>query len=107
MRILSLPPGPSRYQKLFLDLPFLIYRDIPQWVPALEMDIRHMLDRKRHPFYRDGEALFLLALDEADRPVGRVAVLNNHRYNEFNHEQTAFFYLFECINDASTAQALF
>jgi GNAT superfamily N-acetyltransferase len=66
-----------------------------------------MLDRKNHPFYRDGQAVFLIALNEAGRPVGRVAVLNNHRYNDFNHEQTAFFYLFECINDTGAAQALF
>jgi hypothetical protein len=107
MKIIELPPGTGRYLSAFLELPFRIYRDIPQWVPALETDIRHMLDRKRHPFYRDGEALFLLAINEADRPVGRVAVLNNHRYNDFNHEQTAFFYLFECIDNTDAARALF
>ena len=39
--------------------------------------------------------------------VGRLAVINNHRYNEYNHKKAAFFYHFECINDARAAQALF
>ncbi|MDO9128972.1 MAG: hypothetical protein Q7U34_03810, partial [Anaerolineales bacterium] len=39
--------------------------------------------------------------------VGRLAVLDNRRYNEFNSEKTAFFYLFECENDLDAARALF
>ena len=34
-------------------------------------------------------------------------VLNNHNYNEFNHERTAFFYLFECSNTQHAAKGLF
>ena len=66
-----------------------------------------MLDRKRHPFYRHSDAAFFLALDAAGAAVGRVAVLDNRNYNAYNHEQTAFFYLFECEDDPATAQSLF
>jgi hypothetical protein len=41
------------------------------------------------------------------RPIGRIAVLDNSRYNEFNRTRTAFFYLFECENNREAAAALF
>lgn len=97
----------------FLSLPFSIYRDIPQWVPPLQMDEKARLDLKRFPYYRHSQACFLLAYqrsdpaDEGTRPVGRLAVLDNRRYNEFNHESTAFFYLFECEDNLSAATGLF
>ena len=37
----------------------------------------------------------------------RLAVLNNQRYNDYNHSHTAFFYLFECAEDHSAARGLF
>lgn len=93
--------------KRFLQLPRRIYRDIPQWVPPLAFEAARMLDRRRHPFYQHSEAAFFLALDDDGRPVGRVAALENHNYNEFNRERTAFFFLFECEDDRQTALELF
>jgi hypothetical protein len=90
----------------FLHLPFFIYKDIPQWVPPLQMDERLRLSPKRFPFYQHSQASFFLAYDET-HPVGRLAVLDNRRYNEFNKTKTAFFYLFECENNQEAATALF
>jgi hypothetical protein len=97
----------SRVQvRQFLRLPFDLYRDVAQWVPPLASDARRILDRRRHPFYRHSDAAFFLAVD-GEGAVGRLAVLDNAEYNAFNHERTAFFYLFECVNDIGTAAALF
>jgi hypothetical protein len=90
----------------FLRLPFDLYREIPQWVPPLAPDAGRMLDRKAHPFYRHSDATFFLAVDGRG-PIGRLAVLDNANYNVFNREHTAFFYLFECIDDQAVSQALF
>src|SRR5574342_343464 len=70
----------------FLRLPFSIYRDIPQWVPPLQMDERLRLSPKRFPFYQHSQASFFLACErsEGTRPIGRLAILDNQRYNEFN-----------------------
>jgi hypothetical protein len=107
MQIIPIDTHDRRRAKQFLELPFAIYRDIPQWVPPLETDARRMLDRQHHPFFRNSEAVFLLALDDAERPVGRLAVLDNQTYNRYNQQHTAFFYLFECIDDPATARAMF
>ena len=91
----------------FLELPFKIYRHTPQWVPPLEMDARLMLNPKRHPFYRHSQAAFFMVLDDDGTPAGRIAVINNRNYNAYNHEKTAFFYLFECQEDIEASHALF
>ncbi len=90
----------------FLNLPFRIYRDVPQWVPALEGDERRRLNLKRYPFYKHSTAAFFLAYRDG-LPVGRLAVLDNHLYNDHNHEKTAFFTLFECESDLESAGGLF
>ncbi len=107
MHVRQMDPTNRHQVRQFLDLPFRLYRDIPQWVPPLAGEARRMLDPRRHPFYQHSEAAFFLALDERDQPTGRLAVLDNRRYNEFNRSQTAFFYLFECEDNPRIAQALF
>ncbi len=70
------------------------------------MDARKMLDRRKHPFYQHSEAAFLLA-EEGGKDVGRLAVLDNRHYNEYNRSNCAFFYLFECQPNEAAGQALF
>ncbi len=106
MDILEIDTHNRQHVQQFLQLPFSIYAGAPQWVPPLEMDARRMLDRRKHPFYGYGQAAFLLAL-EGGRPVGRLAVMDNARYNQFNHTRAAFFHLFECENNPSAASCLF
>lgn len=120
MHILQLDLNNKKQMDDFLRLPFSIYKDIPPWVPPLQMDERLRLSPKRFPFYRHSQAAFFLAYKRSSpvgegmntrsiptRPMGRIAVLDNARYNEFNKTQTAFFYLFECENNREVASALF
>ena len=114
MNIIQLYPHNKQQVDDFLRLPFSIYRDIPHWVPPLQMDERLRLNPKRFPFYKHSHAAFFLAYEVGTglapvptRSIGRLAVLDNHRYNEFNKTKTAFFYLFECENNLEAATALF
>ena len=120
MQITQIDLNNKRQVDNFLHLPFSIYKDIPQWVPPLQMDERIRLNPKRFPFYKHSHASFFLAYkrsspvdkqsspaDESNRPIGRLAVLDNRHYNEYNKESTAFFYLFECENNAEAANGLF
>jgi hypothetical protein len=106
MHILQLDLHNKKQVDEFLRLPFSIYRDIPQWVPPLQMDERLRLNPQRFPFYQHSHVSFFLAY-EGTRPIGRLAILDNCRYNEFNKTKTAFFYLFECENVPEAATALF
>ncbi len=106
MDILQLDLANHEQVKDFLDLPFHLYKNIPQWVPPLDADARLYLEPKRHSFYKHSEAAFFL-VNRNGRPAGRLAVLNNKRYNDYNHSRAAFFYLFECENDPEAASRLF
>jgi hypothetical protein len=88
MDIVQIDPGNLKFTRLFCKLPFEIYKDNPYWVPPLAFDINKMLNRKRHPFYQDGEAAFFISIDNQGKPISRIAVLINHKYNKFNNEKT-------------------
>ncbi len=94
--------GPVRR---FVSLPFDLYRDCPAWCPPLRRDVSHALDREGHPFYRHSEADFFLA-EEEGRKVGRIAVMENRRFNAVRGRREAFFYFFESGDDSEVAAAL-
>ncbi len=106
MHIIQVNLANKKQVRDFLDLPFRIYRDIPQWVPPLDSDAKLYLTPSRHPFYKHSEAAFFLAYRDS-LPTGRLAVLDNRPYNDYNHTRTAFFYLFECENHPEAASRLF
>lgn len=106
MEIIHVDTTNPRHVRNFLDLPFRIYRNTPQWVPPLASDAQLILDRKRYPFYQHSDADFFLAMEDG-RVVGRIAALSNHNYNAYHHENTAFFYLFECEDNRAASGALF
>ena len=39
----------------FVDFPWKVYRDDPNWVPPLKASVRALLDVKKHPFYEGGK----------------------------------------------------
>jgi hypothetical protein len=106
MNIIQVDLANRKQVQAFLDLPARIYRDIPQWVPPMAGEQRLRLDASRYPYYRHSTAAFFLAVRE-DLPVGRLAVLDNRLYNDYNHARDAFFYLFECDPDPQAAHLLF
>ena len=90
----------------FIELPFRIYADCPQWVPPLNVDAYNQLNRKKHPFHEHSDVDFFLAVRDG-RDVGRIAVIENKPFNTYHNEKTADFYLFECEDDKEAATALF
>ncbi len=89
----------------FVDLPYRLYRGVPQWVPPLRRDALMALDPSRHPFYEHAESAFFIARDGRDR--GRLTVFEHPPYNEAHGVRQAWFALFECEDDADAAEALF
>jgi len=96
--------GPRRLRD-FIMLPWKIYRGNPDWVPPLIMDMKKLLNRKKHPFFQHSEAEFFLARRNGEL-VGRIAAILNNNHNRFHNEQCAFFGFFETIADQEVANAL-
>ena len=93
-------------RRRFSHIPFQFYTHTPQWVPPILIDVEGALDREKHPFYEHSNADFFVAIRDR-RDVGRLAVMENKRYNEYHKTKRAQFYYFECEDNLETAQALF
>ncbi|MCC7118464.1 MAG: hypothetical protein IT310_08070 [Anaerolineales bacterium] len=96
----------KRQVRRFVELPFRIYANCPQWVPPLNIDAYNQLNRKKHPFYEHSDVEFFLAVRDG-RDVGRIAAIENKPFNAYHREKTADFYFFECEDDPEAATALF
>ena len=92
--------------KDFIDLPWRIYADYPQWVPPLKREVRRMLDPLRHPFWEFSERSLFLARRGLEA-VGRIAGIIDRHYNQFHNEKMGSWGFFECTDDPEAAAALF
>lgn len=90
----------------FVEVPFQFYQDCPQWVPPIRIDVAASMNKSKHPFFEHSEGDFFIAVRDG-RAVGRIAVLNNRRYNEYQGTRRAQFYYLECEQEPETLQALF
>ena len=106
MRVHRLDTTARRDIRRYIGFPFELYRDCPLWVPPFVDEVRSQLDRSTNPFFSHSDAAFFLAL-EGGEVVGRIAVLDNARYNQFRDERTALFWHYDVINDRQASRALF
>lgn len=91
--------------KEFIELPWSIYKNDPNWVPPLKMALRDLLDQKKHPFYKTSTVKAWLA-EKDSRVVGRIMAINNHAFNQFQNTHIGFFGFYEAIDDLNVARAL-
>lgn len=90
----------------FIMFPFRLYRSSRFWVPPIIDTMRKNMDPNRHPFYQHSEAEFFLAV-EGGQTLGRVAVMENRRFNQYRNVKAAFFGFFDCVDDDQVSKRLF
>jgi GNAT superfamily N-acetyltransferase len=83
-----------------------IYRDDPHFIPPLLMERHEFLDPARNPFFRHADVALFLAR-RGGEVVGRIAAVEDRNYNAFHQARTAYFGLYESVNDEGVAAALF
>ena len=95
-----------RERSAFIKFPWQIYAKDPAWVPPLIIEREAFLDRKRHPFFRHGDAALFLARKNGEI-VGRIMASDDPNYNSLHQSNLGCFGLFESIDDRDVAAALF
>ena len=90
----------------FIKFQWQIYASDSAWVPPLIIERKKFLDRKRHPFYRHGDAALFLVRKNG-RIAGRIMASDDPNYNLLHGTNVGCFGLFECIEDREVAAALF
>lgn len=106
MRVRQLDTDSRRDVNTFVRFPFRLYRNCRQWVPPLISDVKRSLDASTHPYYRHSAAAFLVA-ERDGRTLGRIAVMDHRPHNEYLGKTSAFFSLFEAVDNADVARGLF
>ena len=104
--IIKIDPRAGKEVNEFVKFPFKVYQNVKQWVPPIQADIKTMLNPDKHPYYEHSDAEWFVARENGEM-VGRIGLLENKSYNRYHNKKQASFYLFECIDDQSTAFKLF
>ena len=90
--------------KEFVAFPDRLYRDCPQYVPALHSDqIRSLTSCA--PLEYCSHRLWL-AVDEEGKTLGRISAMINPRYNELYGKKCCRFGWFDTVEDFAVAKAL-
>jgi len=100
------PVETRRERKEFLELPWKLYRDDPNWIPPLRQNQKELVGFAKHPFYEDAQAQTFLAYRDGVA-CGRIAAILNHAHNRQHREQRGFFGFFESVDDVEVARLLF
>ncbi len=92
-------------KKEFILFQYEIYKSDPYFVPPLLMDREMFFNEKKNPWFEFGKTDLFLARRNG-KIVGRVAAIEDPRYNDFHQAKIGWFGMFECIDDVGVAKAL-
>jgi len=102
-----LPVDSKKLEKAFLDFPRKLYRDDPNHVLPFDNEIRKAFDREVNPYFRHGDARRWIAVDGADKVVGRIAGFYDTDKEDAEHIRSGGCGFFESIDDQKVAFMLF
>jgi hypothetical protein len=91
--------------RAFLDVPFAVFRDDPNWIAPLYLERFDHLNRKRNPFFRHAEVELFVAL-RGGKPVGRISAQINRLHLDRYHDATGHFGFLDAIDDGGVFAAL-
>ena len=100
------PVTSRRDRRDFLNLPRRIYANDPVWVEPLRIELSRRLSPKHNSYLRHNEATLLLAYRDGE-VVGRISAQIDRLANPGSAPLIGNFGLYESIDDADVAAALF
>jgi len=105
MRIV--PVHTRKDEKAFLDFPRKLYRNDPNHVVQFDSEIRSAFDRNINPYFKHGDAVRWVALNDRGETVGRIASFYNTHMDEADYVRNGGCGFFESIDDQQVAFLLF
>ena len=91
--------------KTFIHVPWIIYKDDPNWIPPLIAERKDALSSK-HPYFRHAKWRAWVAY-RSGNPVGRISAQIDDLHLQQHDIKTGFFGLIEAVDDDEVFQALF
>ena len=100
------PVADRRDLRRFIEVPFAVNRDNPEWVPPLVFERKAFLDRRKNPYFDHAEVELFLA-ERDGRAVGTISAQIDHNWDAYHGGNDGQFGFFECEDDSEAAKALF
>lgn len=99
------PVDSSARKRQFIELPYTMYARDPNFVPQLRRDEHRRFDPRHNAFLAHADITCWIAV-AGDRPVGRVAAIDDRLHNETHGERTTWFGFFEAESAEIARQLL-
>ena len=80
MQVLSVDS--RQLERAFLDFPRRLYRNDPNYVVAFDSEIEKGFDRSINPYFKHGDAVRWIAVNEKGETVGRIAAFIDARLSK-------------------------
>ena len=91
----------------FHDVGRHLYRDDPNWIAPLDMEVEGIFNPKKNDSFEEGEAIRWILTGEDGELIGRIAVFVNHRKNRGAAIPAGGLGFFECIEKQEAANLMF
>lgn len=99
------PVGDKAGIRAFLDVPFPLYRNDPNWVAPLYLERLDHLNPKKNPYFQHADVQLFVAYRDG-KPVGRISAQHDRLRLEHHKDNTGQFGFFESVDDVNVARAL-
>ncbi|HEY8393111.1 MAG TPA: N-acetyltransferase [Capillibacterium sp.] len=100
------PVQTKRDWRVFINLPWLLYKNDPHWVPPLKSEMWDTVNPKKNALMKLGPYQYFLAWRNG-QPVGRIGTGIDEKLNREKNRKEGYITLFESINDYDVAKELF
>jgi len=87
-------------------VPKIIYASDSNYIPHIQQDIEGIFNSNKNKLYTQGEARRWVLINEALKPVGRIAAFFSKKYSDAQNQKTGGIGFFECIDDDRSAEHL-
>ena len=101
------PVNDKSSERSFLRLPRMLYRDDPNFVVPFDTEIRKAFDRRVNPYFKHGDAVRWIAMDDNKKVLGRIAAFYDRDKDDSDEVKSGGCGFFEAVNDPEVAKMLF
>lgn len=96
-----------RLEQVFLDVPCAVFANDPNWIAALQSEIRSIFNPSLNPYYKHGIARRWIVINESGEVYGRIAAFINFKKMYDEGKTVGAIGFFDCLNHRDAAFLLF
>lgn len=104
MKLIEISPLNFR---VFHDVGRILYRDDPNWIAPLDMEVENIFNPSKNHLFTHGEAKRWVLQDDSGQLIGRIAAFIDHEKAKKTDIPAGGAGFFECTDDTAAANMLF